>query len=507
MCFRITTLIITICLFCLSATAQPQANLSDLLGSKELDPRATLEAQRVARAEGLPVSLYLHEGVIIEVLALKEGRPVYGVMTNLAHPLDGGRTAYYEDLIEMFDLSAAVVLQNSPVLLQGKVFQSQDVAELLLIPDWSNDKVMAFDALTGNPVDTSFIPSSPGILASPKEALLSPHGTITVSDQITDAVQGFDTSGAYLGIFAPAGGVNTSILDNIRGHAYRPNGNLVVAVASGANAHSLAQFDSTGNYIGNFIANGSGGLNGPFGILFRTGDLLVSQSSAPTGVKQYDLNGGYLAQWTTISTFPQQIIELQDGRIAVANFSGTGNTGIRLYQSDGTFIRLLSGVTGNRGVAQIANGNFLTTNSTGLHEIDSTTGSLVRTILAGTNLQYITRYTPDTTSTGAPDPTSGKPSKLVLEQNYPNPFNPTTRVGYVLPKTSRVVLTIYDVLGKEIIRLVDEERSAGAHQHSWDGRNASGVGMGSGVYFVKLEGTPLDGAGKAIRSGKMLLLK
>jgi hypothetical protein len=248
---------------------------------------------------------------------------------------------------------------------------------------------MAFDPVTGDLVDTAFIPSISAALASPKEARRSPRGTITVSDQISDLVQDFTLGGTYIGWFAPAGGVNNAILDNIRGHAYRPNGNLVVTVASGTNAHALAEFDSAGNYIGNFVANGAGGMNSPFGILFRTNDVLVSQSSAPTGVNRYDLNGTPISQWASISSFPQQVFALENGDIAVANFQGTGSTGIRLYASDGTFLRLLSGVTGNRGVYQLPSGDFLTTNGAGIHEIDSTTGGLVRTIYAAASLQYI----------------------------------------------------------------------------------------------------------------------
>lgn len=472
----------------------PTAKLSDLLIEKELNPGTARDAQHVARQHGLPVSLYLHEGVIIEVLAIENGRPVYGVITNLAHPFEGGRTAFYEEIATQFNLSTAVDLQRGPIILQSTMQpRSSSTTEFFLVPDWTNDKVMAFDPVTGNPVDTSFVPPSPGILASPKEALGTPRGTITVSDQITDAVQEFDASGTYQRLFAPAGGVNTAILDNIRGHAYRANGNLIVCVASGANANSIAQFDSGGNYIGNFIGNSVGGLNSPFGILFRTNDILITQSSAPTGVKQYDLNGAYIGQWTTITSFPQQIIELPGGRVAVANFSGTGNTGIRLYQSDGTFIRLLSGVTGNRGVAQIANGNFLTTNGAGIHEIDSTTGALVRTILGGTSLQYITRFG---TVTSSPDMPGLVPERFTLEQNHPNPFNPATTISFQVPAMSFVDLRVYDVLGREVATLVHEEKPPGRYAVTWDAGAAA-----SGVYLYRLQ------AGRFVETRKLVLVR
>ncbi|MGA9116539.1 MAG: hypothetical protein WB626_07175 [Bacteroidota bacterium] len=380
-----------------SLPAQGEETLAELLLRKETDPASVSAARARAHEAGLPVSLYLPEGVIVEVLAYKSGEPLYGVITNLAHPSSGGAVRTLGELRALYDLSRGRDLRRGPVVLhpgrQGA--RASADAGLLLVPDWTSDRVMAFDPATGNLVDTVFIPPTPSALSSPKEALASPRGTLLVSDQIQDAVQEFDTSGSFIGIFAPAGGVNTAILDNIRGQAYRPNGHLVVTVASGANAQALAEFDSAGNYLGNFIANGAGGLNSPFGILFRETDVLVTQSSTPTGVKKYDLEGAYVAQWASITSFPQQICRLPNGSIAVANFSGTGQMGVRLYRADGTFVRLLAGVTGNRGVALLGNGNFLTSNGAGIHEIDSTGGGLIRTILASGNLQYITPYLPD----------------------------------------------------------------------------------------------------------------
>lgn len=386
--------------------AGSKTSYSDLVLKNESNPTQSAQARILASSLDLPLRIYLPTGVVMEPLSIEDNKPVYAIITNLAHPFIGGSTAFFEEIQDRYDLASARILYRNKSYLSHTTPRRSgrenllSEAGLLLVPDWTADKVLAFDPLNGNLVNSNFIPSTPGHLQSPKEALMSPWGFITVSDQISDLVQKFDTSGAYLGWFAPASGVNNSILDNIRGHAYRPNRNLVVTVASGSNANSIAEFDSGGNYIGNFIAVGAGGLNSPFGILFRSNDVLVSQSSgSPTGVRSYDLNGAFQSVWASISSFPQQVVKLSDNRIAVANFSGTGSTGIRLYAPDGTFLRLLSGVTGNRGVYQLANGNFLTTNGAGIHEVDSSSGSLVRTIMAAANLQYITLYVP---ASGAP---------------------------------------------------------------------------------------------------------
>ena len=323
------------------------------------------------------------------------------MITNAAHPFEGGEALFYNELIRKYDVSNAVINPSSPIIHDPNWKGGQRSGEYrsgaqryLLVPDWTADKVMAFDPQNGNLLDADFIPSNGALLASPKQARLSPRGTITVSDQIQDLVQNFDTSGVHIGIMAPAGGVNTTILDNIRGHSYRPNGRLVVAVGSGGNQNAIAEFDSVGNYIGQFITAGAGGLNSPFCVLFRSTDVLVTGASTPTGVHRYDLNGGYLSNWTSFPSFPQQIIALSSGNFAIANFQGTGETGIRIHSPNGTFMRLLSGVTGNRGVYQLGNGNFLTTNAAGVHEIDSSNGTLVRTVITGTSLQYIDLVNP-----------------------------------------------------------------------------------------------------------------
>lgn len=73
------------------------------------------------------------------------------------------------------------------------------------------------------------------------------------------------------------------------------------------------------------------------------------------------------------------------------------------------------------------------------------------------------------------------PDKFVLEQNYPNPFNPATTIQYRLPKTTHVLIAVYDALGREVKVLVNQEQPAGIHSLTF---NAAGVS--SGVYFYSL---------------------
>ena len=73
------------------------------------------------------------------------------------------------------------------------------------------------------------------------------------------------------------------------------------------------------------------------------------------------------------------------------------------------------------------------------------------------------------------------PEGFSLYQNYPNPFNPTTNIKFDIQKSSYIKLTIYDILGREIKTLVDENLSAGRYEVNWDGS-----GYTSGVYFYRL---------------------
>ena len=79
------------------------------------------------------------------------------------------------------------------------------------------------------------------------------------------------------------------------------------------------------------------------------------------------------------------------------------------------------------------------------------------------------------------------PEPITLLQNYPNPFNAQTQIDYFVEEDSQVTLTIYNTLGQEINRLVDENISQGWHSITWDGKNDKGLIQTSGIYFYQLD--------------------
>lgn len=99
------------------------------------------------------------------------------------------------------------------------------------------------------------------------------------------------------------------------------------------------------------------------------------------------------------------------------------------------------------------------------------------------------------------NPSGSLPKEFSLAQNYPNPFNPTTQISFDLPVSSNVELVVFNVLGQEVKTLVNEEMPAGTHLVTWDGRNASGSSVASGLYFYRIS------ADKFSASKKMLLMK
>jgi len=88
------------------------------------------------------------------------------------------------------------------------------------------------------------------------------------------------------------------------------------------------------------------------------------------------------------------------------------------------------------------------------------------------------------------------PTSFSLQQNYPNPFNPTTTINYSVPKTSMVTIRVFDVLGREVATLVNENKPVGNYSVQFNANKLT-----SGVYFYKME------AGSFTQTKKIVLLK
>jgi hypothetical protein len=98
-------------------------------------------------------------------------------------------------------------------------------------------------------------------------------------------------------------------------------------------------------------------------------------------------------------------------------------------------------------------------------------------------------------------PTARLPTTFALSQNYPNPFNPNTEIKYQIPKDGRVIMKIYNVMGQEVVTLVDGDLETGYYTATWNARNSRGSEVSAGIYFCRMK------AGEFSQTRKMVLIK
>ena len=99
------------------------------------------------------------------------------------------------------------------------------------------------------------------------------------------------------------------------------------------------------------------------------------------------------------------------------------------------------------------------------------------------------------------------PEKYTLRQNYPNPFNPITTFMYDLPEESYVTLTIYNLNGREINRIVNINQPAGHKSVVWDATDYFGKSISAGVYLYQIQARRSGQTGEFVQTRKMVLLK
>jgi len=361
---------------------------------------------------------------------------------------------------------------------------------LLLIPDSGGDRVMAFYPDTGNLYDANFVPSDPTNLSTPIAAALHPDGhSILVSDQLKDGLIKYDLNGNFVSFFAPAGGPNTAILDNVRGWGVKADGNILVTCASGTNSDAIAEFDASGTYVGNFIPPNATIMDSPFDIIYRTheNDYLVSTSTS-NAIHRYDATGTYLNDLVSGMHFPEQIAEAASGNILVAGFSTP--SGCYEYTSAGVYVGYYDVVSGLRGVYELSNGNILVTNGSGVYEINRS-NQLVSTKISDVNGRFI-HFAP------GGGVSVDDPQQLPQIKNFPNPMKGSTTISFANMQVAGKVVQIYNAKGQ----LVNELPVSGSqHSVEWNGNDFDGSTVPNGIYLYTIE------TNDDVISNKLLLLR
>jgi outer membrane protein assembly factor BamB len=234
---------------------------------------------------------------------------------------------------------------------------------MVLMPDSTNNRLVAFDPNNGSVLNTNMFALAAG---TPIHAL---HigDEIWVSEQIGDRISRWSFGGTFLGQIGGqfAGGG----LDNIRGMALMNSTLYVTNSGTNNNApgNALVMFDLAGNNLGNFTTVGMA--PSPFAILEHQGGMLVASASANDDVHRFTMVGGSMGTFhnSTGLNFAQQMDYGTDGHVLVAGFSS--NNVVRLNVSTGEIISSFA-ASGARGVYQLGNGNILWTNSAGAHVFD-----------------------------------------------------------------------------------------------------------------------------------------
>jgi len=155
-------------------------------------------------------------------------------------------------------------------------------------------------------------------------------------------------------------------------------------------------------------------------------------------------------------------------------------------------------------------GVIIKTTNTGLnwyYQVSNDSNALFGNYFINENTGYVTGWNGKILKTtngggviGIEPLTNEVPSQFQLYQNYPNPFNPTTRIRFALPRSSFATLIVYDILGREIETLVNEQLNTGTYEADWNASNYS-----SGVYFYKLTAGSAEGG--FTDSKKMTIIK
>ena len=240
-------------------------------------------------------------------------------------------------------------------------------AQVLVMPDSTNNRLVTFSPLTGAVVSSSLF----GLAGGTPLHALGVGDEIWVSEQTGDRVSRWSADGALLG---QVGGGVSGGLDNVRGMA-RVGSTVFITNAgagNGAPGAAVVMVSSNGAAMGSFSTAATA--PSPFGLLAYLGGWLVSSSAANDDVHRYSLAGAPLGTFHNSATlnFAEQMAYASNGDVLVAGFSS--NNIVRLNAATGAVLTTYV-ASGARGVAQLANGNLMWTSGAGAFVLNVNTGT------------------------------------------------------------------------------------------------------------------------------------
>ena len=335
----------------------------------------------------------------------------------------------------------------------------------------------------------------------------------------TVTIEGNTATGGGGGIWATGGSINATdldVLDNTvdgankngggislnntsfdgNGGLYR--GNTATLFGGGIDAESSPSFALRNTFL---IGNGSGLIGGAGYLYSLSGAVLENNTIADNTGATYGGNGFYLS--SSDASFTRNIFAF-NGDAATSNADGVYCASSTVTFDCNLFYQNASGHVSGCGDDPIgSDGNVeadpqFCDHAGGDYSIPtSSPAAAANSGGCGT----IGADAETCVSTGVDDPTPQRPQAFALYQNTPNPFNPVTTISFALPKDGPTVVTVYDARGRRVTTLMDTTLEAGVHQVQWNGRDASGAQVSSGVYLYEVR----SGQWRAVR--KMGLIK
>lgn len=261
------------------------------------------------------------------------------------------------------------MLRHWIALVVGVSVCAAAAGDYLLIPESDTDTIGMYDPYDGTYLgDFATVPLIYGSTRTPINAVLGPDGLVYVSDQVQDAIFRFQLNGTYLDVFADSG----DGLDNVRGIAFRANGNLLVSHSpSGTTNDAVAEFAPDGTRLPDVVT----GVD-PFDVyVLQDGRLLVSDIGGTDAVELYTAAGAFVSTVLTID-FPEQTNGDPSAPGGYLNASFSDNF-VTDFDLDGSIYSQFP-FSGGRGVWRLGNGNILATKGDGVWELDAVTGALLQ---------------------------------------------------------------------------------------------------------------------------------
>jgi hypothetical protein len=201
-----------------------------------------------------------------------------------------------------------------------------------------------------------------------------------------------------------------------------PDGSLLVCVQAGANAHSVARFDANGNFLGNLIAPGAGGVDFPVDVMRRTNGNILVAATGSERIHEFDATGAFIADFASVDQGVWQLTQAENGNVLVASGEFRLRGVLELDPAGTTLAQLApAGLTDFSGVAELPNGDLVVSVETrhvtggndgnadgGLFIMDRV-GNLLSRKISGFAPQHLKLAIQDSDGDGAGDTLDGCP--------------------------------------------------------------------------------------------------